>query len=125
MILIKAVVAGSRGFSDYELLKKTLNKAFVKYKPSEVEIVSGGADGGDKLGEKYQEEYGCVLKQFIPDWDRFGDSAGHRRNVDMAHYTDWVFCFWDGKSKGTKGMIDVSRRLGKRVEVIMYEEESM
>lgn len=122
MILIKVVVAGSRGFEDYELLKNTLDQELFEYDPSEIQIVSGGADGADTLGERYQKEHGCSLKQFIPDWDRFGDSAGHRRNADMAVYGDWVFCFWDGQSKGTRGMIELARRAGKRLVVINYKE---
>lgn len=123
MILIKVVVAGSREFDDYWMMKRILDGALYQYKPEEIQIVSGGADGADKLGEEYQEDHGCSLKQFIPDWDRFGDSAGHRRNLDMAHYGDWVFCFWDGKSKGTKGMIDYCNRIGKKLTVIKYKEE--
>lgn len=120
MILVRVVVAGSRGFSDYELLKRTLDEDLKEYDYSEIEIVSGEADGADKLGERYQEEHGCALKQFPPDWDRFGDSAGHRRNADMAYYGDWVYCFWDGISSGTRGMVNVSRRAGKKVKVIRY-----
>lgn len=120
MILIKVVVAGSREFDDYELLKATLDSALQMYSYDEIEIVSGCADGADKLGERYQEESNMKLKEFPADWDRFGDSAGHRRNIDMAYYGDWVFCFWDGSSKGTKGMIDITKRLGKTLHVIKY-----
>jgi hypothetical protein len=122
VILIRVVVAGSRGFNNYELLKSTLNSELQMYRYDEIEIVSGGADGADKLGETYAQEGNMKLTRFIPDWDRFGDSAGHRRNVDMAYYGDWVFCFWDGVSSGTRGMINVSKRAEKIVYVTRYEE---
>lgn len=121
LIFIKVAVAGSRDFQDYDLLKKVLNHELSEYASEEVEIVSGGAVGADSLGERYQKEYGCALKRFLPDWDRFGDSAGHRRNADMAYYADWVICFWDGQSKGTKGMIETSKRAGKKVIVVKYQ----
>ena len=120
MILIKVVIAGSRGFQDYEMMKRVLDKELQMYNPSEIEIASGGADGADKLGERYQIEEGLArLTQFIPKWDA-GDAAGHKRNAEMAAYGDWVFCFWDGKSRGTKSMIKMSERAGKKVFVIKY-----
>ncbi|MGD2351991.1 DUF2493 domain-containing protein [Bacillus subtilis] len=120
MILIKVCIAGSRGFNDYDLLREALDKILKDYEGHEVQIVSGGAEGADRLGERYSQERGMSLKQFIPNWDDLGDLAGHRRNVEMAYYSDWVVCFWDGSSKGTRGMINASKRAGKVVHEIRY-----
>ncbi|MEX3625117.1 DUF2493 domain-containing protein [Viridibacillus arvi] len=122
MILIKVVVGGSRGFSDYGLLKSKLDTILKDYEYSQIEIVSGGAEGADKLGERYAEEHGCKLTMFIPDWDMFGGSAGMRRNVEMAHYGDCVICFWDGVSRGTKGMINTCISKSKTVQIIRYSK---
>jgi hypothetical protein len=46
----RCIVAGSRGFNDYEHLKATLN-LYLCLKTN-LEVVSGGASGADKLGEK-------------------------------------------------------------------------
>lgn len=40
-----------------------------------LEIVSGGARGADRLGEKYAKENNYKVKKFIPDWEK-GRSAG-------------------------------------------------
>lgn len=37
------------------------------------EIVSGTANGADKLGERYAKEYGYLLKQFPAEWARCGN----------------------------------------------------
>lgn len=54
--MFKVIVAGSRGFNDYELLRRKLIHFLSRYNPSDIEIVSGGANGADKLGEKFAIE---------------------------------------------------------------------
>lgn len=107
---MRVIVAGSRGFNDYQKLCKTLDHLLCRYQPSEVEIVSGGARGADTLGERYAKEKGCSLKIFPAEWDKFGKSAGYRRNVQMAEYSNGCVVFWDGKSKGAKHMIDIAEK---------------
>jgi len=48
---MKIIVAGSRGFNNYELLKDRLNEIIGDN--SNIEIVSGMARGADLLGVKY------------------------------------------------------------------------
>ena len=122
--MFKIIIAGSREFNDYELLKKKLTY-FLKsrnLKPEEIEIVSGGARGADRLGERFALEHNIKIKQFIPDWERYGKSAGIRRNVEMGKYANACVVFWDGKSRGSKHMIDIAIKEGLELEVIMYED---
>lgn len=121
---MKIIIAGSRGFNDYKLLKQKL-AYFLKthnLKPEEIEIVSGGAKGADRLGEQFAIEYNIKIKQFIPDWDRYGKSAGIRRNAEMGKYGNACIVFWDGKSRGSKHMIEVSIKEGLELEIIMYKD---
>ena len=83
-----------------------------------IEIVSGCARGADSLGEKYATEKNYKLHKFPADWDRFGKSAGYRRNQEMAEFADMVIAFWDGKSVGTKHMIDISKSKNKPCQII-------
>lgn len=117
--MFKVVVAGGRDFNDYELLKETLNYLLQKKLP-DVEIVSGAARGADSLGERYAQEYNLSIHRKPADWDRYGKSAGYRRNAEMAKYADAAVCFWDGKSRGTKHMIDLAEKEGLQVKVIKY-----
>jgi hypothetical protein len=122
--MFKVIVAGSRSFNNYDLLKKTLDYLLQNKLPN-VEIVSGGARGADKLGERYAAENNLKIKQFIPDWDAYGKSAGYRRNVEMAKYSDACVCFWDGMSRGTNHMIDIAKKEGIKLKIIYYKENNI
>lgn len=117
--MYRVIVAGSRTFDDFDLLEDTLIDFLIGFYPSEIQIVSGGARGADSLGEKFAEKYGCKIKRFTPDWN-IGKQAGILRNIDMGNYADALVAFWDGKSKGTKHMIQYAKELGLKVEVIKF-----
>ena len=115
---MKVVIAGGRTFDNYSFLKEKCDEILKDI--VDVEIVSGTAKGADKLGEQYSIEKGYGLKQFPADWGKFGKSAGIRRNEQMADYGDMLIAFWDGKSKGTKHMIDYSNKKKLKVHVVRY-----
>lgn len=115
---MKVIIAGGRTFNDYDLLCQTCDKALSLQ--TEIEIVSGTANGADKLGEKYANEKGHPIKQFPANWDKYGKSAGYKRNEEMAKYADALIAFWDGKSKGTKHMIDLAKRYELKVRVVIF-----
>lgn len=115
---MKLIVAGSRNFNDYKLLKEKLN-FFLQNVQSPIEIVSGTAKGADMLGEQYANEMGYSVKQFPADWDKYGKSAGYRRNKTMAEYADALVAFWDGKSKGTKHMISIAEQKGLKIRTVL------
>lgn len=116
--MIKTIVAGSRNFDDYELLKYYLDKALKK--GLELEIVSGTAKGADKLGERYAEENDLPLKKFPAKWDELGKKAGYVRNEEMAQYADACIVFWDGSSKGTKHMIDLAEKYELTLKIVYF-----
>lgn len=123
--MIKAIIAGSRRFEDF----RYANSVFMNHllynsiRPSDVEIISGGARGADRIGEMIAEAHGIKLVRFPADWTTYGKSAGMIRNNQMADYAvsgsdeAILFAFWDGKSRGTKGMIDIAKRKGMSVVV--------
>jgi hypothetical protein len=117
----KVIVAGSRGFNDYRLLRENCNSALrEKKKTHNIIIVSGHAKGADAFGEKYAKDEGFDLEIFPADWKKFGKTAGFRRNEQMAEFADALIAFWDGKSHGTKHMIDIATEKGIKVKVIEY-----
>lgn len=100
----KVIIAGSRHFTNYEFVKKTVDD-FIAIAGIEVEeIVSGGARGVDTLGERYAREHNYPLKRFPADWIRYGRAAGPIRNKQMAEYADVLIAFSSG-SRGTENMI--------------------
>ena len=60
------------------------------------------------------------LRIFIPQWDKYGKKAGYLRNVEMAENANALIAFWDGKSKGTKHMIDIATERNLPIRVIRY-----
>jgi predicted nucleic-acid-binding protein len=113
---MKTIIAGCRTFNDYELLKSKVNYHRDTHVISEV--VSGGAEGADYLGERYADEMFLNLKIIRADWKTHGRAAGPIRNKQMADYADCLIAVWDGKSKGTKNMIDTMNKLKKPVYII-------
>ena len=114
---LRVIIAGGRDFDDYKLLEKTMTELDFNIKC----IISGTADGADTLGELWAEEHQIPIKRFPPKWNVYRRRAGPVRNEQMAVYGDYLIAFWDGKSKGTKNMINTMKRKGKHGRVIFYE----
>ena len=106
--MYKIIIAGTRTFNDYNLLESKLD--FYLSKKSDIEIVSGTCYGKDLLGEQYAIKHNLPVKRFPADWNKYGRSAGPIRNAQMADYADACIVFWDGKSKGTKSMINLAKQ---------------
>ena len=114
---MKLIIAGSRTFTDYKKLTEACDQ-FLQDQTN-IEIVSGAYyRGGDKLGEQYAAEKGFPIKQFPADWKRYGRAAGPKRNEQMANYADALIAFWDGKSRGTKNMINQAIQQNLKVKII-------
>jgi hypothetical protein len=116
--MFKVIVAGGRDFTDYAILSSTLQHLLSGKR--DVEIVSGVARGADSLAVKFAVDRNIPVKRFPADWDNHGNSAGYKRNVEMAKYADVCVCFWDGKSKGTADMIRVAKFYRLALRVIKY-----
>ena len=101
---MKTIIAGSRNITDYKLIEDAVRCSGFDVS----EIVSGAARGVDQLGEEYAKKRNIPIKKMPADWDKFGKSAGYRRNAEMALYADALVAIWDGKRKGTKHMIDLA-----------------
>jgi len=110
----KYIIAGSRDFTDFELMEKVLKEFEIS------EIVCGGARGADLLGKEYGDKYGITVKMFPANWERFGNRAGPLRNIEMAEYSNALIAFWDGESTGTKHMITEAHRRKLYTTVVKY-----
>lgn len=119
---MRLIIAGSRGFSDYELLKQSIiDQGFWKIK-QELEVVCGMARGADLLGKQFADRNGLIVHKFPADWDTQGKAAGHIRNKQMGDFADSLLAFWDGSSRGTKHMIEYMQYINKPTIVVMYKE---
>ncbi len=108
---MKVAVIGSRG-----LLVENLGK----YLPADTtEIISGGAKGVDTCAREYAVANGIKLTEFLPDYQKYGRAAPLKRNITIIENADLVLAFWDGKSRGTKFVIDNCHKLGVAVKVFI------
>lgn len=121
---LRIVIAGSRNFNEalyLELMKPKLQK-FIKdikeeYNPI---IISGCAAGADIYGERFGLEHMIPIERYPAEWDKYGRGAGYIRNKQMAEISDVVLVFWDGKSKGSKHMINLAKEMKKPFKVITF-----
>lgn len=116
---INCIIAGGRDFTNYDSLKKAM--ATVKFGNNDVTIISGTARGADSLGERYASENKLEIKRFPANWNKYGKAAGPIRNKEMLEQANCVICFWDGKSRGTKNMIEITKEAGKPIAVFNYD----
>lgn len=110
---MKVAVIGSRGLRVANL---------EEYLPENTtEIVSGGAKGADASAKEYALTHGLKLTEFLPEYNKFGRGAPLKRNLTIIEYADIVLAFWDGRSRGTKFVIDNCRRLGIPIKIFLQE----
>lgn len=132
---MKLIVAGGRTYSDYNCAKKTLDY-FLSKTTEPIEIVSGACDdhkrgvltftredgtkvyGADGLGERYAYEKGYPCKYFPAQWSKHGWGAGPIRNREMAAYCTHSVIFWDGLSKGSRSMYELSVQFKRPTKVV-------
>lgn len=113
--MVRIIVAGGRDFGNYELLCRTLDEFGENFT-----VIAGGARGADFLGEKYAKERNLELIVYAAEWEKYGKSAGILRNISMAKNADCLVAFWDGKSRGTKHMIEEASKRNLKVRVVHY-----
>lgn len=109
---MKIAVVGSRNL--------TINNLGEFLPRNITEIVSGGAIGVDRSARLYANENNIKLKEFLPEYKRYGRSAPLKRNLEIIDYADAVIAFWDGKSRGTKFVIDNCKKKNVPIKVLLF-----
>ena len=93
---------------------------FEKYLPEgTTEIVTGGAKGIDSCAKKFAIKNKMKITEFLPEYDKYGRIAPLKRNDLIIDYSDMVIAFWDGKSKGTKYVINNCKRKNKPIKIYL------
>lgn len=134
IVVYRIIIAGSREFIGTKALSYAQTKLIhllngKGFYPAEIEFISGGAQGADRIGETFARMYahlGAKLTIMKADWELFGRGAGYIRNEQMAIYASentskgMLVAFWDGRSKGTDSMINLAKEYGLEVVVFNY-----
>ena len=114
----RVVIAGCRDYDNYDEAKPYIDFYLSNIrKENDIVIVSGCASGADTIGERYAKENGFEVEKYPADWKKYGKRAGPIRNEQMAKICDYVICFWDNKSSGTKSMIEFARKHKKPIRI--------
>ena len=58
----------------------------------------------------------------MPNYERYGRGAPIKRNYEIVDYADEVLAIWDGKSRGTRSVIDYCNKKGKKVRVVIKNQ---
>jgi hypothetical protein len=117
------IIAGGRDFKNFSLLVERVDvfrRVHSLLDPEDLQIVSGGADGADRLGELYAKNNNLKVVKFPADWEKHGKSAGPIRNAAMATYASHAILFWNGGSPGTKNMIYNAKLQKLKINVVYY-----
>ncbi len=112
MISMRTIIAGSRDGVDLIDINEAMKAC--GWIPSVV--ISGTARGSDQLGEHWAIGNSIPVELYPANWT-LGKKAGYLRNEQMADKAQALVAIWDGKSRGTKHMIDIANRKGLRVYV--------
>jgi hypothetical protein len=120
---MKILVCGGRDFNDKEMFFNTLDRICEErgwvttksedgnYLPS-CTIISGKARGADTLAVDWAVVNWCAFEEYPADWNKYGKSAGYRRNQQMLDEgrPDLVVAFPGGK--GTANMVSLAEKAG-------------
>ena len=120
------LVCGSRTFTNWELMRCTLNEANQRSEVSRV--IHGGAAGADRMGGRWGKMMALDVLEVLPQWGKYGISAGYKRNITMLdmlemELLDEVIAFWDGTSRGTKHTIENANHRELEITVILYNPD--
>lgn len=114
---MRTIIAGSRDITDYNVVLKAIETS----KFSITTVICGEARGVDVLGKRYAMENNIPIESYPVtkhEWQIHGNSAGYLRNEKMAKVADALIAVWDGKSNGTRHMINLARKY--KLKVFVY-----
>ncbi len=107
---MKLLIVGSRSITDFDLSP---------YIPTEVDtVISGGANGIDRLAEQYADLHRLSKYIVRPRYDLYGRAAPIKRNEQMVDMADAVLVVWDGNSKGKKHTLKYAKKENKPIKLV-------
>jgi len=124
---VKIIIAGIRTLTDYSIVCRAVEISGLK-----ISMVVSGLDdeiekrsvqgfrirGVDALGVRWAKQHKIPFIVFPPNWNRYGKRAGPKRNREMAVYANGLIAIWNGRSDGTKDMIDAM--YNKKKPIFVY-----
>lgn len=113
---LPTIVAGSRSITDKETVEMAIDVA-----PFSIsKLISGNAKGVDQIAERWANDNDIPVDKFPvtnEDYDEHGKYAPIQRNETMVEHADALIAVWDGKSTGTKHIIEYAEKHNLKVFV--------
>ena len=108
---MKLLIVGSRSIKNFDL------KPYVS---ADVDtIISGGADGVDRLAEEYADLHRISKYILRPCYALYGRAAPLKRNEQMVEMADAVLVVWDGQSKGARYTAEYAKKAKKPLTLVL------
>lgn len=111
-------VVGSRNLTDDKLVYANLTaliNSLIKYHVisnwSSIIILSGKARGIDSIARQYAIDHNLTDVNILPDWKKYGKSAGFKRNYYIVYHSDRIIAFQKNNSRGTQNSINHAANL--------------
>ncbi len=116
----RVLVCGSRDFADRGLLDAKLDEVRERLGDIPMRVISGAARGADRMAAEWAASNDVPCDEYAAEWDRYGKSAGYRRNERMLNEgrPHLVVGFPQGESRGTRMMMDIAARARVAVEEV-------
>ena len=114
---MNVAVVGSRDFPDLERVRNTV----MRFVPGTV-VVSGGARGVDSEAESAARKRGLRVLSFPVGRCRSRAEFARlafERNRKIVAVADGLWAFWDGASRGTKNTMELARKKGIPMRVVL------
>ncbi len=115
---MKVIIAGSRTLPESSAI---VAEAVESSGFHVSEVVCGMAAGTDRAGLLWAKANGLPVAEFHANWQKYGSSAGPIRNHAMAVHADALLAIWDGRSRGTRNMIETATQMELPVVVFRWD----
>jgi len=118
--ITSVLVTGSRDWDNWGLIREALEPFF----GLDVTLIHGDARGADKMADYVWTEWGGKTRAVPANWDRFGKSAGIRRNegmvLSLTPESSVVVAFLRDDSPGTTHCARFAEQRGLTVIKVPY-----
>lgn len=102
--MIRLAIVGSRKHDNYKEFEKNVRE-WIKVNGTPEVIISGGAEGADKLAKRFATENNYTFIEYPAQWNMYGKAAGPMRNQKIVDEATHMIAFpldAPGTGAGTK-----------------------